>query len=375
MHRRKSRAAGIALSGTALGALAVALTGAASASAAPRSDGGYVPGWVYTSTNATSGNQVEVFSRQVNGALTPAGTYNTGGTGTGAGGFSQGSVTLSPDHQTLLVVNAGSNQVSDFAVLPGGALRLRDVVASGGTEPTSVAINGGLVEVLNAGSTPNVTGFLATGRGLSAIADGSQPLSATANGPEDVVISPDDRQVVVTEKLSDTIDTFAVGRGGTLAAAVTSPSDSPLSFAEVFTPSGELLVADDGSAGTSAVSPYRIASDGTLRATQAAVPDGQTAACWISRAGNGDVFVDNAGSGSVGAYQVSPGGQLTFLRNTSVAAGAAPLDNAVSSDSHAVYVLNRAGSDLAEFSVGPDAQLTAVGTQALPAGAAGVAAS
>ncbi len=61
---------------------------------------------------------------------------------------------------------------------------------------------------------------------------------------------------MVTEKLSDTIDTFVAGRGGTLAAAVTSPSDSPLSFSEVFAPSGQLLGADDGSAGTSAVSPY-----------------------------------------------------------------------------------------------------------------------
>lgn len=91
-----------------------------------------------------------------------------------------------------------------------------------------------------------MAGFRATGSGLTAIADGSQPLSATASGPEDVAISPDARQVVVTEKLSDTIDTFAVGWGGTLAAAVTSPSDSPLSFAEVFTPVGQLLVNDPG---------------------------------------------------------------------------------------------------------------------------------
>jgi hypothetical protein len=111
------------------------------------------------------------------------------------------------------------------------------------------------LEVLNAGGTPNVAGFRAAGSGLAAIAGGSQPLSATASGPEDVAISPDGRQVVVTEKLSDTIDTFAVGQGGALAAAVTSPSDSPLSFAELFTPSGQPLVADDGSAGTSAVSP------------------------------------------------------------------------------------------------------------------------
>lgn len=68
------------------------------------------------------------------------------------------------------MVNAGSNQVSDFAVLPGGTLRPRDVVASGGTEPTSVAINGDLVEVLNADGTPNVAGFRATGSGHSKLA-------------------------------------------------------------------------------------------------------------------------------------------------------------------------------------------------------------
>ena len=181
--------------------------------------------------------------------------------------------------------------------------------------------------------------------------------------------------MVVTEKLSDTIDTFALGQGGTLAAAVTSPSDSPLSFAEVFTPSGQLLVADDGSAGTSAVSPHRIAPDGTVQATQAAVPDGQTAACWISRAWNGDVFADNAGSGTIASYQLSPAGQLTFLQNTSAGTGAVPLDNAVSSDGRALYVLNRSADELAEFSVGPDAQLTPVGTRALPTGSAGVAAS
>ena len=59
----------------------------------------------------------------------------------------------------------------------------------------------------------------------------------------------------------------------------------------------------------------------------------------------------------------------------SVGTGAAPLDNAVTSDGRDLYVLNRSDSALAEFSVGRDAQLTAVGMQALPAGAAGAAAS
>jgi 6-phosphogluconolactonase len=166
-----------------------------------------------------------------------------------------------------------------------------------------------------------------------------------------------------------------VGHGGALAPAVTSPSDSPLSFAEVFTPSGRLLVADDGANGSSAVSPYRIARGGALDATQAAVSDGQTAACWISLGRAGDVFVDNAGSGSIASYRVSRSGQLVFLRNTSAGTGAAPLDNAASSDGRNLYAVIGNQDQLAEFSIGADAKLTAIGTQALPAGSAGVAAS
>jgi 6-phosphogluconolactonase len=372
MYRLKSRALSIALGGAAVGGLV--LVGTASASAATLSGGGSVHGWVYTSTNSAAGNQVEVFARNSDGTLTLAGTYNTGGTGTVAN-YGQGAVTLSPDHQTLLVVDAGSNQVSDFAVLPNGALRLRNVVASGGTSPTSVAIRGALAEVLNSGGTANVAGFFATPAGLVAIPGGSQPLSAAASSPEDVAINPGDTHVVVTEKVSDTIDTFAVRLGGALGPAVTSPSDSPLSFSELFTPSGQLLVADDGASDTSAVSAYRIAPNGALNATQAAVSDGQTAACWITEGRDGEVFVDNAGSGTISSYQVSLKGQVTFVGNTSAGTGAAPLDNAVSSDGQNLYAVVGNQNHLAEFSIGPDAQLTLVGTQALPAGSEGVAAS
>ncbi|HUB40497.1 MAG TPA: beta-propeller fold lactonase family protein [Streptosporangiaceae bacterium] len=374
MHGLTRRAISIALSGAAAGGLVLA--GAVSASAAPLLAGRGAHGFVYTSTNSAAGNQILAFARSSDGVLTPAGTYNTGGTGTAAN-YGQGAVTLSADHQTLLVVDAGSNQVSDFAVLPDGALRLRNVVSSGGTTPTSVAIRGGLAVVLNSAGTANVTAFFATPAGLLAIPGGSQPLSAGASGPEDVAISPDGRHVVVTEKLSDTIDTFAVGLIGTLAPAVTSASDSPLSFAGVFTPAGELLVADDGAAGTSAVSPYRIAPSGTLKATQAAVPDGQTAACWITLGQNGNVFVDNAGTQIISTYHLSLFGLVTLTGNFSPGTGVTPLDNSVSSDGQNLYAFEAvsASDQLGEFTIGANGALTSVGTQALPTGSEGVAAS
>ena len=87
MHRPKNRALGIALGGAAVGGLVLA--GAASASAAPLANSESALGYVYTSSNSTSGNQVQVFSRHADGTLTAARTYNTGGTGTGASGFSR----------------------------------------------------------------------------------------------------------------------------------------------------------------------------------------------------------------------------------------------------------------------------------------------
>ena len=70
---------------------AVAVTATAQASSSERS------GAVYTLTNAPSGNAIAVFDRDAHGALTPAGTFATGGSGTGANLGSQGALAISAD--------------------------------------------------------------------------------------------------------------------------------------------------------------------------------------------------------------------------------------------------------------------------------------
>ena len=70
------------------------LTGAVSASAATLNDGGYTSGGVHKH-HRHQRKPGRHLSRQANGTLTSAGTYNTSGTGTSAGGFFQGAVTLS----------------------------------------------------------------------------------------------------------------------------------------------------------------------------------------------------------------------------------------------------------------------------------------
>src|SRR5947208_15451549 len=112
---------------------------------------------VYVQTNDATENEVIVFSRAGDGALAPAGRYSAGGRGTGVPHLaSAGSVVLSDDGRWLLVVNAGSDEVSLFAVQPDG-LRLADRAGSGGSQPSTVAFSRAPVLVPNSGQ-PNLSG-------------------------------------------------------------------------------------------------------------------------------------------------------------------------------------------------------------------------
>jgi 6-phosphogluconolactonase len=72
---------------------------------------------VYTQTNDPGGNQVIAYRRSPDGTLTQLGAYDTGGLGTGTPHLaSQGSVVLSDDGHWLFAANAGSDDLSVFAV-------------------------------------------------------------------------------------------------------------------------------------------------------------------------------------------------------------------------------------------------------------------
>src|SRR4051812_7428620 len=74
------------------------------------------PGAVFSLTNEAAGNQVLVWTRSASGQLTPAGAFATGGQGSGDALGSQGALTISDDGRFLFAVNAGSNDVTAFAL-------------------------------------------------------------------------------------------------------------------------------------------------------------------------------------------------------------------------------------------------------------------
>ena len=340
-------------------------------------------GAVYTLTNSATGNEVAIFNRAADGTLTAAGTVSTGGLGTGAGLGSQGALTLSKNGKWLFAVNAGSDDVSVFAVSASG-LTLVDKVASGGDLPISVTNHKNLVYVLNAGGSGNITGFTLNKRGkLAPIAGSTRNLSnngvGAAPGPAQIEFSPDGEVLVVTEKATNLIDTYAVDEDGLAGSVTTDPSNGVTPFGFEFSKRGTLIVSEafGGAVNASAASSYDV-SDDEFESISASVPTNQTAACWVVVTKNGKyAYTTNAGSGSISAYRVSRDGSISLLHAQAglTGDGSTPIDAALSGNSQYLYTLNAGAHTITGFAVSADGGLNSLGgVSGLIAGAAGLAA-
>jgi 6-phosphogluconolactonase (cycloisomerase 2 family) len=341
-------------------------------------------GVVFVQTNEPSGNRIDVFDRGSDGRLTLASTYPTGSLGgVAAPGTesdhlaSQGSLALSADGRTLIAVNAGSNTVTAFRV-HGNRLQLRNTVPSGGQFPASVAVHDDLVYVLNSGGSGIVQGFRLVGDKLAPISGSARTL-ALANGdppdfltaPGQVGFTPDGGKLLVTTKAStSSIDVFDVRADGRLAASpVMNPSATPVPFAFTFSPTGRLV---SGEAGTSSVTTYALAANGTLSDAKSQ-SDGQVALCWILRVG-AVYFVSNTGSNTLSSFSVGPTGQPTLLNAVAATTSPGPIDLATSGGF--LYAETGTLGTVDEFAVNGDGSLSPIGAvTGLPTGIEGIAAS
>jgi 6-phosphogluconolactonase len=362
----RTRVFGIAL------ALAVAVF-AVLAGGAMASSGGNV----YTMTNSAAGNEVKVFDRAGNGSLTPDDEFATGGSGTGGGLGNQSGLALDGKH--LFAVNAGSDSISAFEVKRNG-LDLVDTDASGGDQPISLTVHRGLLYVLNAGGTANISGFTVSKSGhLSPLTRSTRPLSAAAPGPAQVSFDPRGELLVVTEKDTNLIDTYEVGRSGRPGVIEPQASAGQTPFGFAFDRRGHLIVSEAFGSATdaSAVSSYEI-DDGLIDPISPSVGTTETAACWIVVTDNGRfTYTTNTQSASISGYRISREGELDLLDADGVTGqtGANPIDMALSRGSKFLYSLNSGDGTISGFRVGHDGGLTSIGgASGLPDGANGLAA-
>ena len=336
-------------------------------------------GAAYTMTNLAAGNAVVVYRRGPDGALTMAGTVPTGGAGTGAGLGNQGGVVLSDDQRWLYVINAGSHELTVFAVNPQG-LRWVDKVATGGTQPISVAASGRLVYVVHAGSD-DISGFRQSAEGtLSSIPGSARPLSAPGADPAQIGFSPDGRFLIVTEKATNVLSVFPVDDQGVAGDPVAHASAGATPFGFAFGKRGQLFVSEafGGPPALSAVSSYVLQASGgsLLQVVSPSVTTNQLAACWVVTTTPGRfLYTTNTASHSVSGYAVEPDGSISLLDPSGVSAAtpAGPIDAAITQDGRYLYVLTSGGASISRYRVGGSGALEPLGTAAVPGGANGLA--
>jgi 6-phosphogluconolactonase (cycloisomerase 2 family) len=268
--------------------------------------------------------------------------------------------------------------VSTFELSSSG-LRWASVVDSGGSQPVSVAEYNGLVYVLNAGGAGNVAGFRNMQGGLAPLADGRRGLSASGGtAPAQVSFSSDGDALVVTEKATSRISSYAVRHDGTLGAIVVTPSSGPTPFGFAFDRRNRLIVSE---APTSSASSYRF--DARAPATPVlvspSVPNGQVAACWVVISPSGHIaYTANAGTSSISSYRIMPSGEIELVRSVAGSNGsnAGALDLAMSTGGRRLYSLAPRSLQIVAFSVEFEGDLAPLGAASgLPVGSAGLAAN
>lgn len=333
-------------------------------------------GYVFSMSNAPEGNELLVFERDDDGALTSVESLPTGGMGSGAGLGSQGAITISPDGLFLFAVNAGSDQISSFRIYDDH-LALVDLVPSGGERPVSVTASDNRIYVVNADGD-NVQGFTVDEGILTAVAN--QPLSGTGTGPAQVGLTPGGDALIVTEKATNSLVTYWVAPDGTMSAPTVSASVGATPFGFDFDSTGVMVVSEAfmGNEGESAASSYVLGSV-EPEPISSSVGSGQSAACWLVIARDQFAYTTNTASNTISGYTIGEDGSIDLFQDAGVTMDLGPdqgpLDAALSAGDEYLYVINNASDTIVGFAIADDGSLEQLpGSYAVPETALGLAA-
>ena len=336
-------------------------------------------GAVYVQTNDADANEVVAYRRATDGSLTQAGTFATGGRGTGERHLpSQSSLAFADGY--LLVVNAGSDDVSLFAAEDDG-LRLADTVPSGGSRPTSVAVRDGLVYVLNNGSA-TIDGFRITSGKLEPIAGSKRPLSNDGADGAQIAFSPDGATLVVTERGTNSLSAYAVDERGYAEGPATIPSAGQTPYGFDFTASGALVVTEafGGDIGRAAASSYAVGRPGEVKHVSGSVANTRSEVCWAAVTNDGRfVYVTNFGDGTISSYRIGEDGSIELAEAVAAETRLGEpgvRDEALSADGRFLYALDADAQKVHGWTVGADGRLAEIGAvDGLPETVAGLAAT
>ena len=180
---------------------------------------------------------------------------------------------------------------------------------------------------------------------------------------------------------------FGVQADGTPSAnPVVNISNGNTPFGFAFAQKGRLLVAEAfgnspvGTGAAGAVSSYQVYPNGWLGVISPSVDNFQTATCWLVNRGKSPyAYTTNNVSGTIRGYEMDPNtGNLKLLDPSGVVGipGIGPNDFAISRGGRYMYVTNAGSGTVAAFEIQGDGSLVSLGEEeGLPeeAGAVGMA--
>ena len=203
-----------------------------------------------------------------------------------------------------------------------------------------------------------------------------------ARSPSQILFTPDGTQLTVTVKGTNTIYFFPVDADGTADPPTITQAPGPALpsfFGFAFDFNANLLVTEFFGTATSipkggagALSSFGITLNGHLQPISSDVADGGTAACWIAvdPVTGGFAYVsNNLGDFRISSYTVGSNGAVTLLNGTA-ATGAGPNDLTTAQENGIsfLYVVNAATGTVGAFQINGDGSLTPItGGGGLPA--------
>lgn len=325
-------------------------------------------GAIFLNTNQVA-NEVWSYTRASDGTLTFAGSFSTQGAGSGSGNLdSQGAIILSPNGKLLFVVNAGSNEISSFAVKPGGQLTFISKVPSGGTFPNSLTLHGSFLYALNDGGTSaRINGFKVNSSGtMQVLAGSARRLSTALPSATQIGFNAAGTLLVVTEKATNKIDTYTVAANGIATGPTVQNSNGPGPFGFAFDRLGHLIVSE---VMQSAASSYSVSSSGILTVITGSLIDFGKAACWTVNTSNRSFpsqysYITNTADATISGFKIGTDGSISLLnsdgRTFVLPTGGDPLDEALSADSNYLYALEGSFGGIVGFHIQSDGSLVQV---------------
>ena len=226
------------------------------------------------------------------------------------------------------------------------------------------------------GDKDNITAFIFADGKLLALPNSTQALSGDNTGPAQVSFSRDGGTLIVTERLTNLIDTFVIGDDGLANSHMTFTSAGTTPFGFDVSREDRLFVSE---AATGSASSYAVSDNGELSLISGAVVTTQNAACWLITSHDGRfVYTANAGSGSISGFRVGHNGNLELLdpdgRTAVTGNGSHPVDMAQSHDGRFLYGLANGDGTLHGFRVKENGSLEPVTVlNGIPTSAAGLA--